>query len=443
MELRDFIVTPIILILVYAGAYLVRPHVTDSVTRVYFFPALTLKLAAAISLGLLYQFYYGGGDTFNFHTIGSRIVWEAFMDSPDKGLKLLFSKGEYIGETYDYATKIYFYRDQSSFFVIRIAAIFDLLTFSSYAGTTLLFAVFSFAGSWAFFVAMYRQTPQLRSWIALAILFIPSVAFWGSGLMKDTLTFACLGFMTYSISNLFISRHRRLGSIILLLISAWVIFSVKKYILLCFLPAAFSWIYLEQLVRLRSLVLKILISPFVAAMIIAIGYYSIELIGKDDPRYSLDKISETAQITAYDIGFFTGRDAGSGYSLGKLDGSVKSMVVLAPQAINVSLFRPYLWEVKNPLMLLSAVESLVLLLFTLYVVFKKGSKIFRSLQDPNVAFCLLFSITFAFAVGVSTFNFGTLSRYKIPLLPFYTLALIYILNHKKRDRKFEVLDATE
>src|SRR5687768_6040827 len=168
MELRDFIVTPIVLILIYTAAYIVRPKVTDVLTRGYFFPALTLKIIGALALGLLYQFYYGGGDTFNFHTIGSRIIWEAFLDSPDKGFKLLFSHGEYVGETYAYASRIYFYRDASSFFVIRIATVFDLLTFSSYGGTALLFAAFSFVGSWAFFIAMYRQAPQLHYWTALA-----------------------------------------------------------------------------------------------------------------------------------------------------------------------------------------------------------------------------------------------------------------------------------
>ena len=80
----------------------------------------------------------------------------------------------------------------------------------------------------------------------------------------------------------------------------------------------------------------------------------------------------TAKITAYDIGYYTGRDAGSGYSLGELDGTFGSMIRLSPQAINVSLFRPYLWEVKNPLMLLSALESFLLLSLCLYIIVKKN-----------------------------------------------------------------------
>lgn len=422
---------------------MVRPHVTDGVNKKYFFPALTFKISGAIALGLLYQFYYDGGDTYNFHTIGSRLIWEAFWESPGKGFDLLLSRGDYLAETYSYASKIYFYQDQSSFFVIRIATLFDLLTFSSYSGTAVFFALFSFVGSWAFFTAMYRQAPQLHFQTALAILFIPSVIFWGSGLLKDTVTFSCLGLMTYSISNIFIRRHQKTGSIILLLLSAWIIFSVKKYILLCFLPAALLWIYADRLSKIRSIILKALIIPIIAILLVGTGYYSIILIGMDDPRYSLDKIAMTAQITAYDIGFYSGKDAGSGYSLGELDGTFTNMISKAPQAINVSLFRPYLWEIRNPLMFFSAVESFFFLGLTLYAIAKSRSNIFSAMANPVVVFCFVFSLTFAFAVGVSTFNFGTLSRYKIPLLPFYALGIIYLLNYSNKDKKFFSLEVTE
>jgi hypothetical protein len=115
----------------------------------------------------------------------------------------------------------------------------------------------------------------------------------------------------------------------------------------------------------------------------------------------------------------------------------------APQAINVALFRPYLWEVRNPLMFISAIESFVILLFTLYVFFVQRHVFFKMLLDPNVIFCLLFCLTFAFAVGISTYNFGTLSRYRIPMLPFYVMALVLMFNYLKRERKFEELESTE
>jgi hypothetical protein len=141
--------------------------------------------------------------------------------------------------------------------------------------------------------------------------------------------------------------------------------------------------------------------------------------------------------------YYTGRDAGSGYSLGELDGSFGSMIRLAPQAINVSLFRPYLWEVNNQFMLLSCLESTFLLGFTLLILFRENFRAFRALTQPDIFFALSFSITFAFAVGVSTYNFGTLVRYKIPLLPFFALALILIADYSRRERNVGVLEFTE
>jgi hypothetical protein len=173
------------------------------------------------------------------------------------------------------------------------------------------------------------------------------------------------------------------------------------------------------------------------------SYLVVAQIGAGDQRYSVDMIGKTAKVTAYDIAFQTGRDAGSTYALGDLDGSFLGMVRLAPQAINVALFRPYIWEIRNPLMLMSALESLIFLFVTVYVVFRFARAPRISVLNPDVIFCLVFSIVFAFGVGISTYNFGTLSRYKIPLLPFYALALVLLVNQSKRVRNEGVLDKIE
>jgi len=440
MELRDLLVTPIWLMIIYVMAYVIRPYVTDAVNRRYFFPALTVKVIGALAVGFIYQFYYSGGDTYNYHTHGSRHIWNAIMDAPN-GLNLLWN-GDSKG-LYPYYSRIVFYNDPASYFIVRIAAVFDLFTFSSYSATALLFATISFSGMWLFFKAFYEQFPHLHRWIALAAFFIPSVFFWGSGLLKDTVTLAGVGALMYTIKRMLIDKNFGLGTVFLFLFSAFIIFSIKKYILLCFLPAAILWVYLSNLSRIRSIVSRVLLVPFVIGIIILSGYWAVLKVGESDERYSLSKIPETARITAYDIGFWTGRNAGSTYTLGELDGTFSNMFSKAPQAINVALFRPYLWEVRNPLMFISAIESFVILLFTMYVFFVQRHVFFKMLLDPNVIFCLLFCLTFAFAVGISTYNFGTLSRYRIPMLPFYVMALVLMFNYLKRERKFEELESTE
>ena len=445
MELRDFIVTPFILFAVYALAYVIRPWVTDDVNRRYFLPALTVRIFGALAVGFVYQFYYQGGDTFAYHTHGSRPLWEAIMESPVNGFRLLFLNGEYGPGIWDTAQRIWYWNDPQSFVVIRLAAILDILTFSSYAGTAVLFAVIAFTGAWMMFTTFYRLFPDLHKWVAFSVLFIPTVVFWGSGIFKDTVTLAALGIATYAFHRVFIERRKKVLTIVLLLLSFWVIFSIKKYILLCFLPALLFWGVATYLSRISSLMLRAILAPLTLLVAIFLGYYAIQKVGEDDARYDISKLSETAKITAYDIRYGWGARTGegSGYTLGELDGSWQSMLRLAPQAINISLFRPYLWEVKNPLMFLSALEGLLLLILTIHLIWRVGWGLIGYLQQPDVLFCIIFAIVFAFAVGVSTYNFGTLSRYKIPMMPYYLLTLGMIYSYWKRERKVGALESDE
>jgi hypothetical protein len=404
-----------------------------------------MRIVCALAVGFLYQFYYHGGDTFAYHTNGSRPLWEAIIESPIEGFRLLFDNGEYGPGIWKTANRIWYWNDPQSFFVIRIAVILDLLTFSSYSATAVLFAVIAFTGGWMFFLTFYKLYPELHRWIAASVLFVPTVVFWGSGIFKDTITLAALGVATHTFHRVFIERNVKLFSILLMLLSFWIVFSIKKYILLCFFPAVLLWWVASYLSRISSMMLRMILAPLTGIFAILLAFYAVLKVGEDDPRYHLRVLAETAKITAYDIRYGWGArmGEGSGYTLGELDGSWQSMIKLAPQAINISLFRPYLWEVINPLMFLSAVEAFVLLILTVYLMWRVRWKIFSYLQRPDVLFCFVFAVIFAFAVGVSTFNFGTLSRYKIPMMPYYLLGLGMIHASWKRERKLEEFEATE
>jgi hypothetical protein len=84
---------------------------------------------------------------------------------------------------------------------------------------------------------------------------------------------------------------------------------------------------------------------------------------------------------------------------------------------------------------MAAVESLVLMFFTLFILFKSG--LFRlikwTLSDPLIMYCFLFAVVFGLFVGASTLNFGTLVRYKIPCLPFYAISL-FLIYEKVKER---------
>lgn len=429
--------------MVYIVAYYVRPFCTDSTNRVYFIPALTVKIFGAIAVGLIYQFYYTSGDTFTYHTHGSRLIWEAFMDSPLEGIRIYFAHGTYGPGLWEIADQIWFWRDPRSFFVIQMATIFDLFTFSTYSATAVLFSVVAFIGGWMLYLVFYKSHPHAHQVLAFCCLFVPSVVFWGSGLLKDTVTLAFAGMSTFCFYKILIEKRISIGYLVLLVVSFYVIYSIKKYILISLVIGLIVWIASRFYFQVRSYMLRILLVPIVLIVSLAITYVSISKITEDDARYSLENIAQTSKITAYDIRYGWGARTGdgSGYSLGELDGSWQSMILVAPGAVNVSLFRPYLWEANNPLMALSALESFITLLATILVFIQVRSYLFYYIR-AEVIFCLVFALIFAFGVGASSYNFGTLSRYKIPLLPFYWSALAIIYTSWARDRK-AALRATE
>jgi len=436
VELRDLIVTPIIIFLVYAGAYWIRPRVTDSVNRKYFIPALTVRIIGALALGFLYQFYYGGGDTFSYHTHGSRPLWEALIETPSIGIKSFFYHGTYSDGLWDIAKKIWYWRDSSSFFVIQIAAFFDLITFSTYSATGVLFSVLAFTGAWMLYLVFYISHPKSSRILAYCCLFIPSVIFWGSGILKDTITLAFVGISTYCVFRTIIDRKISILYLLLFIISFYVIFSIKKYILISLIGGIIVWLSSNYLLKIRSIVSRLLLIPAITVLCIVLSYFVISRV-MGDSRYSLDRLAKTSMITANDIRYGWGARTGdgSGYTLGELDGSWESMIGMAPAAINVALFRPYLWEIKNPLMALYAIEAFLTMCFTIYVLIAVRDNIFKYLK-AEVIFCFVFVLIFAAGVGISTYNFGTLSRYKIPLLPFYWSMLAIIYSSWRSDKKF-------
>ena len=126
-----------------------------------------------------------------------------------------------------------------------------------------------------------------------------------------------------------------------------------------------------------------------------------------------------------------------GNAVVKIRNRAAKPAILAPAAINVALYRPYLWEVRNPLMLLASLEGLALLIFTIIILFRIIWYKVNLLNSPAAWFSLVFSLTFAFAVGISTYNFGTLFRYKLPLMPFFAILIVLAWRNSQQVSKIE------
>ena len=429
LSILDFVVLPFLLAIIYAIAFRIRnkKYPYKHPLRKYFIPALTIKIFGALFIGLIYAYYYKGGDTYYFFN-QAQVLNSALDDSFIKWINLLLHiPSVQDGNYYGYISRMEWYPDISSYTIVAITAFLSTFTFNTYLPTAVLFAFISFSGVWALFRTFASLYPSYVRSIAIAILFIPSVFVWGSGIFKDTVCIFGLGWLTYGMFRFLVQKDYSIGNILISALSFLIITRVKLYIILGFVPALIMWIFFNYSQRIKNKSKKIAAKFFMAIVVLGGFFLFMQQFAKELGKYSLENLAKTSKSTGGYIYWVSG-DEGSAYNLVDFSPTITGMLTKFPLAINVTLFRPYVWEAKKIIVLLSSMEAILFLFITLKVLFLIGPlKVWKTInKDPTIQFCLIFSLIFAFAVGISSYNFGALSRYKIPCLPFYSLAVILI-----------------
>ena len=396
--------------------------------RVLFSAGLSIKIMGAIALGLVYQFYYDGGDTFNYWEFGSSYIYEAFLNNPWNGLKMIFGDIR-APEHFSYFSRIMLNRGDDTLLVIRIAAFIDLFTGHTYSSTAIIFSLFSFLGSWYFFITIRNVLFTAKNELLfLSIFCFPSVIIWGSGLMKDTLALGGLLILFSIVINWLENKRTSLFRVLIFVIIFWMIAVLRMYIVLIFVPIVCIWIFLKFQEQIKSFFLKASLVPVLFAFTVVAAFLLADNITESSSRYSLSAIPKWSAITANDLGYWTGKNAGSGYSLGYRQETWGNMFSKFLPAVNVTLFRPYPWEVSSFLMLLASLESMITLFLAIFIVLFRRKYILSVFSQPILISCLGFILIFAFAVGVSSYNFGSLVRYKIPVFPFLGMIFVYLIS---------------
>lgn len=429
----DFVLMPFYLFVIYfiANAFKSR-NISSSSDYEFFVKGIMVKCIAAIGFCLIYTKYYDGGDTTAYFDGAYRVMKLSFYEfdsffnimMDDRGPDLFRSLNRY-----DLCCPQYV-KDGNSFAVVRYTAPLALIGSFTYYNTSIVLAAISFSGPWKLFRLFASYYPEAKKQIAIAILYVPSVLFWGSGVSKDTYTFAAACWFTWSIYKVFIKKESITVNIIILLISSWLIISIKPYIFVSLLPGTLIWISFKRISAIKNVILKTLFAPVILILgFVAISTLMSSLSDKLGSFSDIDKAAKKAQVTNEDLK----RDVygKNSFDLGTFDGSPASLAKIFPLAIFTGLFRPILWESSNIVMLISALENAFLLfVFLKTLLMARFFKFFKFIiNDPLLLFCFLFSIFFAGSVGIATSNFGALVRYKIPCIPFF-LATLYIMQYK-------------
>ncbi|MEN7551165.1 hypothetical protein AAG747_24800 [Rapidithrix thailandica] len=409
--------------------FLFYRYTSFSLPKKYFFAGLGIKLLAGTTLGLVYHYYYHEGDTlslFKDATVLTRVAYQAPFDY----LEMLFSNPF---EKYPHVYEAIGNLDVRALLMSKMISLANLLTNNNYWLSNLYFSILSFWGIWYLCNKLIQLFSLDRSIVVISFLLYPSVFFWGSGIIKESVLMGCLCFIVgYSLNLLYSppqkpSRLSQVFDFLLFLFTLFIVFKLKYYYLAILLPTLMSLAISQKLINHHPRLEKyniLLFSSCFGLLVICASFSHPNLHFKVffevlvNNYYEMLKQSPKLHNTIT----YTG-----------LQPNVLSIIQHAPQAMLEGLLRPYLWEEGNVLKKIAAVENLLFggtfILAIIRVIVKKP-KVSPKLQLLIFA-TLVYSLLMLTLLSLASPNLGNLVRYRVGFMPFLLLLILAILRLKK------------
>ncbi len=421
----------LVVIYFFAFRYQQKKVETNLVYR-YYLLGLSAKIIGAISFVLISIYYYNGGDTFVYFKIAERVRTHLQVDFSET-INLLFTSYEDLGSLdYNPFGKGDIYERNSTWVFVRIIFVFNVLGFGSYLVSSILIGVFSFFGVWLGYFSISRLYSKSSKLLLVPFFLIPTATIWSSGLLRDTIVIGAFGVLLYSCSNLFIYKTHLFWNTIITVLGGALLLFLKPIFFVILFPCLMIWALLYFVIHVASSTNKTMVIVAVLSITVGFGYVLNETVLINNSNYQFGNLMHTLK------GFQTIHpdypNAKSIYAVSEMEYTPLGLFFKIPEALQVTFFRPYLWEVSSFSMLVAGIESLLLLIFSLIVLFAFRLMAFKIIiQNKEIVFLLLLALSYAVLTGLSASNFGALSRFKIPAVLSLSVALILIYDNKKAD----------
>lgn len=374
-----------------------KPH-----SNVLFASALLFRVAAALALGWLYKYHYEAGDTWNFFNDSVSIAKQ--LQQHPKPLLSFFWNDTLPPELVQGA----YSQDRALLFVKMLMPV-SVFTQGNYWLSSIYFALLSFCCAWYLYKTISELYPSYSLAAAISVLFFPSVVFWSSGIIKETIALGALFIVTATVMNGL--SGRKLKAIEWLLAFAFFLLAwrLKYYWAAVYAVVLATTLMTLFVQRWRTLRFEwvwgalFFIFSLVASFMHPNFYITrlVEVIVENNRQFMM--LSSHAQ----EIQYFD------------LQASWQSLLLNSPWALVSGLFRPFAWESSGWLALFASLENFcVLIVFGTWLM--SPTKLPKRALLPLLLFCGLLCVFLA----LSTPNFGTLSRYRVAFLPFFLFLLM-------------------
>ena len=261
-------------------------------SRRFLIIAFAIKLIAGFSIYALYSSGYeerSKADTFKFYD-DSEHLFHALKEAPSDYFFMLTGldqNREHFQQYYDKMNnwnrdwETGFYNDSQT--MIRLNAFFRLFSFNQYAVHIVFMCFISFIGMMALFRGILPFASDRKYLFTGAIFLIPSVVFWTSGVLKESLLIFGLGLLVYAMSKLYYKRLQKVKYLGILVIALFLIFITKIYILFTLAPGLLAFFIGFNIHRKRTLLLIYGMSIF---LILGVG----SQVHRINPNYHMGEI---------------------------------------------------------------------------------------------------------------------------------------------------------
>ena len=392
-----------------------------------------LKLLFGFTLWAIYTFYYTERVTADIYKYfdDSKVIFDSLKTNPSDYFKMLFGIKNNTLAFDQYYSQMNFWAQKSgasiyndSHTIIRFNAFIRIFSFGYYNVHTVVICFLSLIGLTAIYKTFVTELQDKKKELLFAVFLLPSVLFWGSGVLKEGLILFTLGLFIYYSNKLF--KFRALiffmGAALLLAVS-------KFYVWIAVLPSI-ALLICSNLSRSK----KIFLNYFLILLFIGtIGMNIDSFTAIQNPLVTLSqKQLEFIQLANGQLSDSNNNPippAKSVILINKLDPTFYSVVKNSPQALINATLRPYLWEVKTPMMLLAAIESMLLLILLVVILF--FIQPLKNIKWKYVLFCLSFVCLQFLIIGETTPILGAIARYRMIGLPFLIIACIFIYDKEK------------
>jgi hypothetical protein len=456
----------------------------------------TIKLGAALFFLYVYTYHYGGGeltaDAGRFYE-EAKILQGLFFEHPKLYFQFLFNwnVNQELIDTYLEATSHWNASGRiipnDSRNVIRVNSVLLFISNGNIFIHFIFFSLITFLAGLDFAQFIRKHSDFRIAWIIVGLTLTPSIAFWGSSIIKEPLMITGLFLLLRGIFDTLTTKQRLIR--ILLGLIGMSLF--KPYVLFILL----SFLILYILFRLLPKTSRLLITAIYFVVLFLIGeltnmnervVYSISkqqedfinlrdgglYLIDDDIHYiyiyyaNRNKFSfndgyatlkeptgafymranenfqrQTIELSevgkTWKIGVSL-EETASGIPATPIDQSRMQMVKNIPDALINTLVRPFPWDPGSWLKYLATIENIVLLiLLVLAIIYRKA--IPEQRMKDALSVMILFGISTALIVGWTTPVLGAIVRYKVPATVIMVILILVLSKTTKNTKLTKVL----